>query len=199
MSGNLTVKTRGLRLPVHRLRLVLFVLLGFGVTLQAGESLLRQLTLQRVSMEKAPVLKNKRVYYSLDFTFDSAPSRYWIFYDQKRHKLVIDMYGAQLEAAPGLEEFHENFFRTVTVTNQKTAMSLSGMQSRIFVGADAGWHYEAATLDSATVRVMAWKILEPNRVRSGKNRGPIIYILTGASSLVAAFVLVLIVGSAAHK
>lgn len=157
--------------------------------LYAAECVLRDVIQQR-----APVIKNKRVTYTMDLVFDNTPKNYWIFYDKKAETLVIDIYGSHIQKAKTLKiPPSRGFFRGVETSNHNTAMSLSGLQSKIKIGADDGWHFEASTLDTSVIRISAWKNIEKKSDEPKKNIGVVLTFCISAVCLVSGFIIAIII------
>jgi hypothetical protein len=152
--------------------------------------------LTKAYIENVPVVNDKRVSYQLALVFNSCPENYWMYYNKKKEQIVVDIYGVTLSLAPNMRVFHENLFRGISVVNQPTRMSLEGTQAFIRIGAAPGWHFEATTVNSTTMRITAWKFYETPKPKTVKKNGPLLYVLSGAGALVVAFGLVIAISGA---
>lgn len=119
-----------------------------------------QYSISHVKASDRPIVDSGRITYSMDIVFIERPNNYWVFYDGKKEKIVIDFYGLSL-SSPKIALPKTGIFRDFTVANMTTRMSLSGERAQILVGTDPGWNIEAQSIRRNTIRVRMWKRLKP--------------------------------------
>ncbi len=135
---------------------------------------------------QAPILRDKRLYYTLDLVFDETPRHYWVYYDGRDREFVVDLYGAEIKARSELDTVVGIVFKGLSVVNRESSMSLSGKQAQIRIGSEPGWHFTADEVDHKTVRISAWKRIEAPRPDKKEYR-PLMYIVSAVGIAVISF------------
>ena len=97
---------------------------------------------------------------TLDIVFDTVPAHYWIYYDTKKTKLALDMYGDSVHIKKdAIQLSDKTLFTGAQIFNLRTKLSLSQNRSIIFTDVENGWHFSAATISDTLLRITAEKDL----------------------------------------
>lgn len=158
---------------VHRL----FLSLIFCYALSSAKGNDHSLVLVREP--SAPIFKNdktnnKIIMYSLEFLFAKhAPLDYWIVYNAKMKKLILDIYGSHIIGKPKIDLSGRGVFKNIEIVNTKTKLSLSGKRSNILIEIeeDDEWHFKAITSKKRKILITAWKDISALSDISNKNKG----------------------------
>jgi hypothetical protein len=186
----LTGKTCAMHLPSIRT----FFLLAGLISVPALADIEPDYYLLAVKQVGIPVIKNKDVIFKTNLHFRSVPENFWIFYDQQNSRLVMDIYGGHIGMTSKIE-CSSDLFKKVDFSNNETSLSLSGRQSRIYLSAEPGWHFEAIAINKSNVQITAWKTLSVPRpeAKAGKNRRLLLYMLTSMAASTVTFLLIYLI------
>lgn len=179
-------------------RFVLLVLIIITFVMCAAA---RDLTLRFVRIPNAPIInKGKKIVYVLELVFDNNPRDYWIVYNSRKKKLVVDFYGTHIKGKSKADLPRSGIFKDIKIVNRRTKLALSGKNSNILIGIKpepAGWHFKSVTTSKNVIRITAWKDMNfsTKKVEKNKRSLPLLYIcIAGLVSLVT-FGTILIIGS----
>jgi hypothetical protein len=143
-------------------------------------------------MVKAPVIEKKTIKFNIDFVFDHCPQEYWLFYDHKTERLVIEFFGVHIES-PSVEIKGTSIISDLKVKNKTTDLALNGKNSQISMVMKKEWHYESSILKGRRVlRLQLWMPLNPNKgLGRKKNFYRIPILVTSLSLLITLYVILL--------
>lgn len=130
-----------------------------------------------ISISRVPKIADGRMAYSMDLVFDRAPVDCWVHYDAPSSVIIVDMYGDTLDNAVG--SLPRNLvFKSISMRNMSTTMSLSGVRAQIGVSVDSGWSASLAAAGQDTLRLTVSRVLvvKPSNARATRRR--VLYVLT---------------------
>lgn len=153
-----------------------------------------QIKLIDVPAVKPPAINNDKITYYVDFVFSNNPQNYWVFYDLKLKRFIIEFYSGHIEAPP-LSFKETALFRDLKVNNFESGMSLSGKRSQISFALPLGWYYETDERENILC-VKFWKMLRPSEViKENKFKKVFPYIATFIGAGLITFITILIVNN----
>jgi hypothetical protein len=147
-------------------------------------------TLQEVTISDVPKLDSNRITYTIALRFRNNPKQYWVYYDLKKKALAVDFYGCTIQSiVPKIRK--NKAFKSFSIENRHTEMTLTGEQSLILIGADPGWHYEASSPAETIILLNLWReIKQPQEQHQKSYRTWFIYIGTTVVAGIIAFFVV---------
>jgi len=155
-----------------------------------------QYRLLNIKQAGAPMIVDKELIYTTDLVFSTAPEHFWIYYNARDSTLVMDIYGGRISIAKNISLGGNNIFSSVDTSNNETSMSLSGVQAKLLLKADPGWHFEASTVSRTVVQIKAWKTLAAPKPAAGAKttRRVVFYIFSAAAASAVTFALIYFIG-----
>ena len=116
----------------------------------------------------APIIKDKKVYYTVQFVFKKCPKNYWWYYDPPNKRMVIEFYDFTVKLADTFAISSMLPVKEITVANETTTMVLSGKKSQIQLGLKEEMQCDAHSAND-TLFVTLWKKLS-KKSASDKNQ-----------------------------
>jgi hypothetical protein len=143
----------------------------------------------------APAIKNRDLIFKTNLRFRKAPENFWIHYDAGRKALAIDIYGGTIDTQSLVVVGTNEVFKEIEIRNQTTTMSLSGKQALIYLKAEPGWHFEAASISKTTIQITSWKEMPTPKpdIAIRKGRRVFLYSLAFLGAAAVTFFLILII------
>ena len=87
-------------------------LIGLVIAIHSINSFANDYVLKSVLIPDAPRINNdKNVLYKLDLIFDKCPPDYWINYNKRKEKLIIDFYGTNIVGKPEVSLSERSVFK----------------------------------------------------------------------------------------
>lgn len=127
----------------------------------------------RAELISTPVVKysgfdktTQKVTYTVDFVFKKCPDNYFLYYDRKKNKMVIDFYSSTIAWADSV--MPGSFNGELLMANVETPWSIKGQKGQIMFSHqrewrfnEEEWHYESEDISDQILRVKLWRILKP--------------------------------------
>ena len=158
-------------------------IIGLIIAIHSFNSFANDYVLKSVLIPDAPrINKEKNVLYKLDLIFDKCPPDYWINYNKKKEKLIIDFYGTNIVGKPEVSLSERSVFKKIDIENSETKLSLTGKGSKILINIDLDqeWHFKATSINDTTIRINAWKDISDLSIVE-QNKKPVrFYIFLGS-------------------
>lgn len=145
------------------------------------------IVLQTVTPVDVPLVENGTMRQKIDLVFDRCPEEYWLYYNKLSERLIIEFFGVhvtmarkQIRGTPILSDLE--------VVNSETRFSLNGINARISMLMERGWHYKSWIIGEKVLRIQLWIPLDPQRTLQGnkkRSRLPAVIIIAALTCITA--------------
>ena len=151
----------------------------FVVVLQAWAG---NMTLLSVLPVDAPIIKDKKVQYSVNFIFAQAPKNYWWYFDASCSTMIIEYYDCITRVLDTLIIRGASPVLSVEVKNVPTSIVPSGKKSQLRLRLKEALQCSVGC-SGDTMNVNLWKELSPKAtLEHQKNNSLLVPILVAAIS-----------------
>jgi hypothetical protein len=139
-----------------------------------------------------PIIEKKTIRRNVDLVFDRCPHEYWVYYNKKESRLVVEFFGVHINA-PSIEIKDGSIVSDLKVINNETLFALNKKNSQISMLMKDKWHFDSWIIRGKVLRIQLWVPLNPSRTL-GKGKRSVLLPVVLISMVVVIMTAGLVVG-----